>query len=498
VGPQPDAIPEAVAARADDRVRPIARLFGLGVFLVFAYFYGGASWNQNARLDAIFATVEPGTADTGTLHIDRFIVDPITNTGDWARHGGHYYPNKAPGTTLLGVPFYWLLARAEVQLGLDLQDPLVSLVNAYLVHLWVTVLWISVAMAAFLITAHRLLGSIGHALALAVILALCTLVFPFSTQLIGHSTALAWVLLALYCLVAEPGGPGPRSLALAGACSGVAVLTEYITVVTVVALVGWCIWRVRWRTLLFVAGGTPLLACFLAYHHLCFGRALTVATAYSNPICMAASEGGVMFTGFSLRFLGLLLFSLYRGAFVYMPILALTLPALVLWLRREPRSSMVWLCLVHVVAYLGILSSFAGWHGGSCAGPRYLIPGLVFWVLPLGQVLRIAWLRLPTTILAAVSAVNMLVIAAVSPTVPQQSPNPLADELYSRFLAGELSPWHLPIKLHLKLDGDLRRWTAFNWGEHLGLNGLWSLLPVLAVAGLVAVLVLRRLRRPEA
>ena len=75
------------------------------VFLVHGYFYNGASWNQNARYDQIYAFVEPGHGETGSFRIDRFIVDPKQgrNTGDWAFHGGHYYSNKAPGAAFLGI-----------------------------------------------------------------------------------------------------------------------------------------------------------------------------------------------------------------------------------------------------------------------------------------------------------------------------------------------------------------------------------------------------------
>ena len=47
----------------------------LVVFLGFAYFHGGGMANQASRFDAIAAFVEPGTPDTGTFRIDRFLFD---------------------------------------------------------------------------------------------------------------------------------------------------------------------------------------------------------------------------------------------------------------------------------------------------------------------------------------------------------------------------------------------------------------------------------------
>jgi hypothetical protein len=88
------------------------------VFLGGAYFCGSGSWNQDARLDAIFTFVEPG------LHRYTFRLDPFLpwpnrsiNAGDWALVGTHYYANKAPGTILFGVLAYWPAYLLETSLG---------------------------------------------------------------------------------------------------------------------------------------------------------------------------------------------------------------------------------------------------------------------------------------------------------------------------------------------------------------------------------------------
>ena len=68
------------------------------LFLTSAYFLPRwASWSQNSRLDLTMALV-----DKGTLSID----DYYTNTGDYAAFEGHFYTDKAPGVSFLGVPVY--------------------------------------------------------------------------------------------------------------------------------------------------------------------------------------------------------------------------------------------------------------------------------------------------------------------------------------------------------------------------------------------------------
>jgi hypothetical protein len=42
---------------------------------------------------------------TGTFRIDNFYQNPERGleTGDWAKSGEHFYSNKAPGASMLGV-----------------------------------------------------------------------------------------------------------------------------------------------------------------------------------------------------------------------------------------------------------------------------------------------------------------------------------------------------------------------------------------------------------
>ena len=73
------------------------------VLCTYATFFSLGEWNQASRYDAIFSTVENQETSIPVFAMDTFIQSPQHNfnTGDWAFHGGHYYSNKAPGTTLL-------------------------------------------------------------------------------------------------------------------------------------------------------------------------------------------------------------------------------------------------------------------------------------------------------------------------------------------------------------------------------------------------------------
>src|ERR671918_2443203 len=91
-------------------VRPEIPLFAL-VFGAYAYFYQAGGWNQNSRFDLTRALVEDGTSRIDASH---------KNTGDKAKREGHYYCDKAPGVSWLGVPAY---AAARAVLSGDGEHP---------------------------------------------------------------------------------------------------------------------------------------------------------------------------------------------------------------------------------------------------------------------------------------------------------------------------------------------------------------------------------------
>jgi hypothetical protein len=91
------------------RYRGPHRLFFLFVFLpmlcVFPYLRAVNNPNEFVRVFTAMAIVEHGT----------FSVDePVTRWGwvnDMARVNGHYFMVKAPGSTYLGVPGYWIFSK---------------------------------------------------------------------------------------------------------------------------------------------------------------------------------------------------------------------------------------------------------------------------------------------------------------------------------------------------------------------------------------------------
>ncbi|NNL30371.1 MAG: hypothetical protein HKO77_05080 [Gemmatimonadetes bacterium] len=477
------------------------------VLVLAGYFYNGWGWNQTARYDAIWAFVEPGPHQ-GTVRIDDFLIDAENgiNTGDWARnaeHSPHYYANKAPGTTLLGIPFYGALYGVESMVGVDPLEPAVVLVNAYLIHLWVTVLPLALSALFF----RRILQYAGarprRAAALTLLTYSGTLLLPFSTAMWGHTTAAAFVVMALGCFLAQRKG----AWLAAGLLAGLAVLTDYGAGPFAASLVGLAVLRpvMRPRVPWVVAGGAGPLVVFVAYHWVLFGSPFTLASSYSASEMITERYVLGLFGIPHLEAFWSLTFSSARGLFVFMPVLLMAMVG-VFHIRGHRRAELGWLVVFNVAAALLMNMSFNAWQGGVSAGPRYLITALPLFGLLLAFVPDDRRVRTAIIGLGGLSVANMFVIAAVSPMAPDAfrgspllfswakvlgvlrvdlgleapppSGGPLSRGSLHVYPTIPLRDWGIPVTSAL-----YERWASFDLGERLlGLRGVWSLVPVAGAA----------------
>ncbi|MCA9711949.1 MAG: hypothetical protein KDK70_39300 [Myxococcales bacterium] len=89
------SLPPLLAPLRDHRARLVP--LGIALLLTYGYFVGEPAWNQNSRLALTRAMVE----QRSTI-IDRYHA----TTGDKSYRDGHFYCDKAPGTSLLALPSY--------------------------------------------------------------------------------------------------------------------------------------------------------------------------------------------------------------------------------------------------------------------------------------------------------------------------------------------------------------------------------------------------------
>jgi hypothetical protein len=482
--------------------RPETALFAL-VFGAYAYFYQAGGWNQNSRFDLTRSVVERGTSQIDAYH---------RNTGDKARRGDHYYCDKAPAVSWLGVPPYAALYAAAG--SPETLSPRLLATGAYLAAVFGVGLPSAFAVVMLFSLALRLGASRALGAALALAYGLGTLAFPYSTLLYGHQLIAALHLIA-FALVASLGRaeapPCSVRLFLVGLLLGTSVVAEYPAALTVLVLCAYAAVVIRpWPKLLWIVAGGALPALALAlYHATAFGSPLALPYAFSTQ----KYRHGGFFMGLGVPRLSIvyrILFPEYRGLFFSAPWLLVGVPGLVLLVRHKAMRAEGVVCAAVVLLFLWLNASLViddiDWIGGWTLGPRYLIPMLPFLALGTLGVARAltpyprtsALLGAGAALAVALSIFLMLAGTAVKPEVPVQVKRPFRAYLLPAFYAGNLSLNPQSINDAGFRPGDPPQ--AWNLGQLAGLRGKASLLP-LACYGLGTavwlVFTLWALRRPR-
>jgi hypothetical protein len=472
-----------------------ARLLFALVFLSHGYFYTGTAWNQIARYNTVYSLVNPDTPDYRSFRIDYYLANPPRKhgTGDWARHKNHSYSNKAPGSSILGAVPYFLLFHSQRAFGIDPMQPIWVAINEYFINLFVSVSWTALGTLIFFrFLLQRYHFSSADAFLTTLVFGFCTLMFPFDGGFWGHTTAGAMIVIG-YCHLEQSYRP-----ALAGLFLGLAVLVEYMAVISLAVAAVYLLALPDRRNHVprFVAGAAPGIAALLVSQKICFGSFFTTAPSLSDTL-RRVEEGRAIafgqFETFQWDVFWKLLFSLERGIFIYMPVL---LFAFLGALRLLRKGETAWLaaCVLNILLYLGAISCYVFWDGGWSTGARYLIIALPFfcYLLPsldsMGSIARVIYV-----VLGTISFVNMLAIVTVEVMAPDWL-NPLFGEVYPRFISGNFNENRL-------FGGDLRVWLSsaeitpnrFNLGQLLfNLKGLSSLVPWAALTFVLAFMLYRR------
>ena len=475
------------------QIRLCALLIFSVIFFSYAYFYEGAGWNQNSRFDMVRAIVEQET-----LRIDAF----HHNTGDKAFANGHYYSDKAPGLAFLAVPIARITRFPLRASNIDPASPRGLIDLAYSLTLFAVGLPMAVACVCLFWIAMALGGSENGAAFAAVALGLATPMWAYSTLFWGHALAAACLVFAFACalkLHEHAGSPGDVFWGLAlGVTAGWAMVTEYPSLPASAVIAGLAlalVWRDgvqrRLRVLLGVAAGAlPCVAVLMLYQRAAFGSIFHPSYAYYPPGAFSWMKHGYMGLTYPRMDVALkLLFGCRRGLLFSGPVV-LAGPFGLRRLWKQPATHAPAVAAALIAAYYFIFNaSFFSWPAGWSYGPRYMSPGLPFLALglaPLWDQAGRAW-RIALGALAAAGVGLTLMAVPVSVQPPDEFHCPLTQFYWPSFWAGRFS-LNLGNVLIPAEQGTNRVHGSFNLGELLGLHGLASLLPWLAVGAFAAVL----------
>jgi hypothetical protein len=368
--------------------RRLAVLLGLALLIVIGPLVARDTAQPASRYSLTAAVAEHGSIDLAP-YAHRLGVDH-------AIYNGHLRSDKGPGQPFFAVPFY-LAGRA---LGAE------SAVHAREsgdLGLWWNSLWTStipflVLVALMYLFAERFARP-DAALAVALIIGLCTMMLPLAVNLYAHSLS-ALLTYGAWMLV-EDTPVSARWAALAGVCAGAAVLTEYETGIGLIVLAGYLIVRQRDRLAWFALGAAAPLGLLAWYQWAAFGAPWHTPSSYYAGTINGTSEGGYAIPG--LHNLVSVVFG-NRGLVVGAPIALVGLVAATM-LAISGTGRTRWHGVVALAITIPYLALCAGWSGLAILeepGPRYLIPALPFLAVPLA----VLWERLwrPAALAAIVGA----------------------------------------------------------------------------------------------
>ena len=478
---------------------PICRWAPLVVFIflafVYAYFFQGGGWNQNAQFDTVRAIAERGTLE---------ITPYAANTGDAVAHGDKVFSNKPPGLALLGSPVYAALQRAERALGLDPMNVYIVNTNAHVVTFWAAGLPAALLGLALYYYFRRQSVSVASSTLLAGAFGLGTLILPYSGVLFTHSLVAMCLFTAFLLITGKE--PGRGTIAAAGALLGYAMVTKYLASPVAGFCLVYLIWRfrrdLRWLHLLW--GPAAAAGVILTCNYWAYGSPwMTIYSVYPESFTADGLFMGVLDWP-DIRRLYWLSIHPYRGLLYCCPVLFLSLAGLVIAFRQRRIDPAGRLALAVCAYYLLFNLTFNGWTGGWGIGPRYLIPALPFlYTFTHHALRRLKWTALPVM---GLSVFLMVGVTAVCVMIPAENFGPPIDINPTARALDVLFEGRVSISRQSVLDrnpatalpGGLDDWwDAYNLGEVWGLEGPVSLLPVAAAVVLfcgVCALAARRCR----
>lgn len=388
--------------------------------LTYAYFFQDAMANGNSRLGLTFAIVQEGR-----LAIDSFHDKVGTFTDEKALFQGHYYTDKAIGSSLIASIFYFPLYKLSTIFNFQIK---LRLIKHILTFCSIGLLSAFTGSLIFLLCDFI---SINKFWSYIVSIALClgTMSFPYTIAFFGHQIAAGLLFFAFILIFQQKinsGKNGVFSLFIIGFLLGLTLITEYTSILIVFPL---CLYYffviIKYKTIRLMSylilptlgGLLPLIIMFL-YNYVCFGTPFSIGYTYENSEYFRESmSSGLMGIHWpSLKILYYETIFPAKGLFWQSPILILSIVGLFYLFQHKEYWVEGFITIFALCAYFLVNSGYYAWSGGWSFGIRGIIPMLPFLSIPLMflpkryHILAIA--------LTTISVFQMLVVSASNILVP--------------------------------------------------------------------------------
>jgi hypothetical protein len=321
---------------------------------------------------------------------------------DRALYKGRTYSDKAPGMSVLAVPWF------ELERGLGIAKAPVEWKSEGDGSLWLMRVLTSgllFLLATFVVGRLAETIAAGTGAVTAVLFGVATIAAPLAPTFFEHDAAGAFGIIA-FALIWR--GRSNTALVAAGLAAGTAVLFNYQSAIIVVALLAYAVYTARRRALWFVLGGVPPALALGIYNWVAFDSPFRLSYRYVANAYTEKQHSGLFGIGApSLHglwdvFLG------PRGLLVWSPVCVAALVGLVLLWQRGLRAEAVTAGAIVIAFAIADAGYFLPYGGGS-PGPRFMGAAIPF--LALGLAAALARFRIPVLVLGLVSVFTMTIQA---------------------------------------------------------------------------------------
>lgn len=304
-------------------------------------------------------------------------------TVDNFHYGGQNYSALAPGSAFLALPF--MAVAFALAGGYTAYGPALFWSGTF-------VATTGAVSAYFLYRIAGLYFRRSTSVFLGLAFALSTILWPFATYFFQSDVSAMLVLAAAYFALKAGRNSGAAVVPalFCGLATGLAFMVDYVDAVIVPIFLAFLIVKKRREKLsvaeagiTFAAGVLPGLAVIGAYNLAIFGNPfMTTEGAYVGQSVFAKFSTPIHY-GLALN-----LVSLSRGLFAFAPITVIGVLGYLDALKaKEIRTEMLLLLAI----FLGILLPYSAWYdpaGGLSFGPRFIVPGIPFLMLPAGFIVE--------------------------------------------------------------------------------------------------------------
>jgi hypothetical protein len=436
-------------------VSPRITAIAIAVLTFIGLFYFTPRSNSPAVTTRMGLTLS--IVQDGVLTIDRFA--PFTE--DKASFEGHYFADKAPGLSLLGVP---PAAAADAYfrangLPTDTSDWGIYDRYARVATLAIVGVLSSLTAAMIYLIALRLGASAQGAVFGSFVIAIGSPFFFWSVTFMAHAPAGA-LFLVVFGLAVLPRKRDFRLGVAIGVLAGLAVVID-LTAAIVLGAAGLLLLALTWRPSVpgawgylagILLGGLLGVMPLFIYNTMAFGSPFHVG--YASVVGFDGMKEGLFGISWpKLSTLYEILFGTFRGLRQFVPVLVLVPIGLALmWLSPASRTASIIITAIAAAVIL-INGGYHYWEGGWSAGPRHLIS-----MLPvLGVAMAFVWSKQWWWQVVCIGLmIPGLVIAGLVPTVTVFTPsnwmNPLEELYFPAFRDNVLQMEHM-----------LYVWAGFGW-----------------------------------